>query len=89
MAAASNMRVKVLRKKMEDLQKKRIIMFSKPKTLAGNVDLVEADHNNNPRKKQFMLDKISDLGSKSKQEKDAEVKIILIKADNCVPLLVS
>jgi len=73
MAAANNMRVKALRRKMEDLQKRRIIMFGKPRNSA--IEL-EADHNNNSRKKKFMLDKISNMGSRLKEEQNAEVIIL-------------
>lgn len=68
------MRVKALRRKIEDLQKRRVIMFGKPRNSA--IEL-EADHNNNLRKKKFMLDKISSMGSRSKEEKNAEVTFIL------------
>ena len=66
MAAANNMRVKALRRKMEELQKRRTIMFGKPLNSAREL---EADYNNNSRKKKFMLD----MGSRSKEEKNAEV----------------
>lgn len=72
MVAANNVKVKALRRKMEDLQKRRNIMFGKPLNSAREL---EADHNNNSRKKKFMLDKISNMGSRSKEENHAEVII--------------
>jgi hypothetical protein len=68
MAAANNMRVKALRRKMEELQKRRTIMFGKPLNSAREL---EADHNNNSRKKKFMLD----MGSRSKEEKNAILRV--------------
>lgn len=73
MAAANNMRVKVLRKKMEDLQKRRALVFGKPDSDIQKVDCQDTDAKDKTRRKKFMLDALSDIGSKSKQERDAEV----------------
>lgn len=80
MAAANNMRVKMLRKKMEDLHKRRVIMFEKPTKPSKDGEVI--DHNNNSRKKRFMLDKLSDMGTRSKEEKDAEVKNCIYITNN-------
>ncbi|CAG2250699.1 unnamed protein product [Mytilus edulis] len=75
MAAANNMRVKMLRKKMEDLHKRRVIMFEKPTKPSKDGEVI--DHNNNSRKKRFMLDKLSDMGTRSKEEKDTETAVAI------------